>query len=729
MIAKIFLILNLFCSVKGALDDKFHSYDIVKTKHIHVHSLSKRSIEERRFTKEIKLSAFGKNFTIHAKPSHLFSSTFKLRAVHADGSKEEVFGFNQENFFEGVVENDRNSEASFHMDDNTGVFTGVFATDGEEFVVEPLSHHAEKETMDFHDESTMVAYRRSDIKSDSHPKCGAIHPEVELGDDDDEDEIEVAFNQHSSGESQRAKRAVGEKTCQVAAIADYRFYEHMGRSSIFKTANYIANIMTRVNQIYKSTGFRGGNGYGFEFSEMEIHTAASTGDDIAKYPYNIAKSSWEPIELITELSKTSEFPSACLIRLWTATPFEQSIVGGGYIASSKAGYLGGICSPPRAYSGVLRYFNTAWTSSKNGAGSTVSFIQHALSAAHEFGHNLGSEHDPDTDDCAPSSIFGDGKYLMWTSSVTGEDPNNHKFSSCSINRMNEVLSTKSSCFVVARGEQLCGNGRMDAGEECDGGFLGMVNQDTCCASDCTLRPGAFCSPANSDCCTDSCFTAPSTVVCKGDVEGSCTEEVSCDGISVECPKTVTNKADGTLCTDGGSCQSGSCSGYCEYRGKISCVCDSVENSCKRCCRDNTTTPCTLYSNDALADGRSCVQGYCATGVCIKVTATLVERLWDLIDEISIDFLVESFKTNMVACVTCFSLILYVPICIIIWCVDRRRMKKWETENKVHVRTDRTLAKDEDKRPINRTLNASDLMDDSYRRPNSRNQIQPTFSVA
>ncbi|XP_052817929.1 uncharacterized protein LOC128243948 [Mya arenaria] len=136
MIAKIFLILNLFCSVKGALDDKFHSYDIVKTKHIHVHSLSKRSIEERRFTKEIKLSAFGKNFTIHAKPSHLFSSTFKLRAVHADGSKEEVFGFNQENFFEGVVENDRNSEASFHMDDNTGVFTGVFATNGEEFVVE-----------------------------------------------------------------------------------------------------------------------------------------------------------------------------------------------------------------------------------------------------------------------------------------------------------------------------------------------------------------------------------------------------------------------------------------------------------------------------------------------------------------------------------------------------------------------------------------------------------------
>ncbi|WAR11487.1 ADA17-like protein, partial [Mya arenaria] len=275
-----------------------------------------------------------------------------------------------------------------------------------------------------------------------HPKCGAIHPEVEQGGDDDEDEIEVAFNQHSSGEGQRAKRAVGEKTCQVAAIADYRFYEHMGRSSIFKTANYIVT---------------------------------------------------------------------------------------------------------RSYSGVLRYFNTGWSSSKNGAGSTVTFNQQALLAAHEFGHSLGSEHDPSSGDCAPSSFFGDGKYLMYTYSVSGEDPNNGELSSCSINYINGVLSTKSSCFVVARGEQLCGNGRMDAGEECDGGFLGMVNQDTCCASDCTLRPGAFCS---------------------------------------------------------GSCLSGSCSGYCEYRGKISCVCDSVE----------------------------------------------------------------SFKTNMVACVTGFSLILYVPICIIIWCV-------------------------------------------------------------
>jgi hypothetical protein len=40
------------------------------------------------------------------------------------------------------------------------------------------------------------------------------------------------------------------------------------------------------------------------------------------------------------------------------------------------------------------------------------------------GHNWGSEHDPTSGSCAPSSIVGNGKYLMYPYSVTGEDSNN-----------------------------------------------------------------------------------------------------------------------------------------------------------------------------------------------------------------------------------------------------------------------------------------------------------------
>lgn len=43
--------------------------------------------------------------------------------------------------------------------------------------------------------------------------------------------------------------------------------------------------------------------------------------------------------------------------------------------------------------------------------------------AHEFGHNWGSEHDPDVAECSPAASHG-GSYLMYTYSVSGYDVNN-----------------------------------------------------------------------------------------------------------------------------------------------------------------------------------------------------------------------------------------------------------------------------------------------------------------
>lgn len=49
-----------------------------------------------------------------------------------------------------------------------------------------------------------------------------------------------------------------------------------------------------------------------------------------------------------------------------------------------------------------------------------------LVTAHEFGHNWGSEHDPDIPDCSPSASQG-GSFLMYTYSVSGYDVNNKVF--------------------------------------------------------------------------------------------------------------------------------------------------------------------------------------------------------------------------------------------------------------------------------------------------------------
>ena len=42
-----------------------------------------------------------------------------------------------------------------------------------------------------------------------------------------------------------------------------------------------------------------------------------------------------------------------------------------------------------------------------------------------LGHNFGSEHDPDTDECAPGDTKGEGgKFIMYPASVSGQLRNN-----------------------------------------------------------------------------------------------------------------------------------------------------------------------------------------------------------------------------------------------------------------------------------------------------------------
>ena len=145
----------------------------------------------------------------------------------------------------------------------------------------------------------------------------------------------------------------------------------------------------------------------------------------------------------------------------------------------------------------------------------------------------------------------------------------------------------------------CGDYEVNSGEECDAGFSGMIGNDPCCTSACTLREGMNCrcvafvvvlyivgnhtltvsynhihtltcvtythmchihshviyfSDINNQCC-ENCDYASNTTVCRTFNEGdiNCLASVNCDGISKDCPSEVLYLPPDTECRGSGMC--------------------------------------------------------------------------------------------------------------------------------------------------------------------------------
>jgi hypothetical protein len=134
--------------------------------------------------------------------------------------------------------------------------------------------------------------------------------------------------------------------------------------------------------------------------------------------------------------------------------------------------------------------------------------------------------------------------------------------SFSVCRSNAVISVveHSGHVAVIQFDQ-CGNGVLDAGEQCDPG----ANSDSdCCTNQCTFEPSTFtcreaatggcdlaeqCSGTSVDCPQDS--VEPADTVCRAS-RGECDAEETCDGTSGVCPSDLLASAE-TICrdTDGG----------------------------------------------------------------------------------------------------------------------------------------------------------------------------------
>ena len=102
--------------------------------------------------------------------------------------------------------------------------------------------------------------------------------------------------------------------------------------------------------------------------------------------------------------------------------------------------------------------------------------------------------------------------------------------------------------------------------------------------------------------------------------------------------------------------------------------------------------------DILPDGTPCIQGFCNKGMCEKTIQDVVERFWDIIEDININKVLVFLKDNIVGTVILVTAIIWIPASCVISYVDRRRRNaqaasaRWKYSEEFY--------RDEDRRVIN-----------------------------
>ncbi|NXD12624.1 ADAM9 protein, partial [Nothocercus nigrocapillus] len=202
--------------------------------------------------------------------------------------------------------------------------------------------------------------------------------------------------------------------------------------------------------------------------------------------------------------------------------------------------------------------NFASVCDRHRASAVVSFaklpyMHTAAHVAHELGHVFGMEHDGKYCRCGNTT-----KCIMNAHSIV-----NYQFSNCSTQYYFDFIAAgKGLCLnnapesIMPFLPQRCGNGIVEAGEQCDCGSAARCKLDPCCDSTCRKKGGAVCTSGG---CCKNCKPLPEGEVCR-ESTGPCDLPEYCSGKSEQCPADVTMQ-DGTVCAEDGYCYLGKCQSH------------------------------------------------------------------------------------------------------------------------------------------------------------------------
>ncbi|KAL0969340.1 hypothetical protein UPYG_G00225780 [Umbra pygmaea] len=678
-----------------ALSTLLTDFEVLPVSGLLQHSVRKRDVNtESQLERLVSFTALRRHFKLYLTTNtNLFTEDFKAVFVDDKGI-EKRYDVQLQNYFTGHLVGEENSRVQAHMDGDE--FSAHILTDEAEYNVEPLWRFVEAPF-----DGRVLVYRSEDIRNLSRlasPKvCGYIHTGAENLLPETTSSKEP--HQESLYREKRATHNHKKNTCPLLLVADYRFFNHMGRGEESITLNYLIELIDRVDDMFRNTTWDDEfTGYGVQIQQIIINkepTSAPREGVNGWSHYNMkgspvqGKEVWDVKKLLEKFSSdiAGNASTVCLAHLFTYQDFDEGTLGLAYVAPSKAQALGGLCPKPYYPSNSVKtpsYLNTGLTSTKN-YGKTILTKEADLVTTHELGHNFGAEHDPDNIQfCAPSDDHG-GKFVMYPIAVSGDHYNNKRFSNCSKISIGKTLRIKAPLCFKERNSKVCGNSRVEEGEECDPGLL-HLNHDPCCSADCKFKPGSQCSDRNSPCCKN-CKFEQAGKMCQEPINATCKGMSLCTGNSSECP-LPDNAPDLTTCVDSGSCQKGECVPFCKAKHKLqSCACNETSNSCKVCCRDDKSGICTPFvKSDGnflyLRKGKPCTVGYCDEGgKCMKQVQDVIERLWHFIDKLDINTFGKFLADNIVGSVLVFSLLFWIPLSILVHCVDKNLDKEYEENSK------------------------------------------------
>ncbi|GFS28024.1 disintegrin and metalloproteinase domain-containing protein 17, partial [Elysia marginata] len=570
------------CQVLATETDHLSYYETLS--HVHVSSHVKRSSQtQAELVKRVQFHAFQRDFHLTLKSgAAVLAKGFRARLVHKDGSST-ILPLDPSKIFTG--HNTYNAQTVVHAHLEESLWSIQIIEEDEIYAVEPAWRILKPSENPHND--TLVAYRLSDVKdfTDGHPFCSVS----EQGSSEKQQDVYQNASQakplkYLPHASNREKRSFTNKVCLISIVGDTDFFKKRCKFNSYSCLSLMVQHIQFVDQILKSSAFedRAGEkhyGIGVQVAELIILPEYTTPSTISPVRhFNEDYDNWDADNKLTSFAKYTAFGSKrfCLNHLFSEFPDQGGILG--------LAYVNQLCR-----------------------------------------HNFGAHHDPQTAECGPEDNVG-GKFIMWKESVSGDLRNNKRFSICSLRQIGRNIPAR--CFIPrSQPHSVCGNGIVDAGEECDAGFFGSRGDNKCCTENCMLRPGALCSEINHECCFE-CGIASANTACHNTVRiYSCKNQSYCSGTSLECIEGGF-MPDDTDCGEKHKCYGGICMNPCQLMSRQlrvvdlrPCLCkDNASEACNWCCFDATDPDnpgkCKPIMSDVRNDGTRCFKGICESGICV-----------------------------------------------------------------------------------------------------------------